>query len=75
MDLSVTNFAIIYNGSIMILEMIITVLAVALLVIINLVRIRNIQYYKRELYYKITATNAPEMRLLVAVFVIMIAKL
>ncbi|MEE1281273.1 MAG: hypothetical protein UHK60_03320 [Acutalibacteraceae bacterium] len=73
--MSVTNFAIIYNGSIMILEMIITVLAVALLVIINLVRIRNIQYYKRELYYKITATNAPEMRLLVAVFVIMIAKL
>ena len=43
MDLSVTNFAIIYNGSIMILEIIITVLAVALLVIINLARIKNIQ--------------------------------
>ena len=41
--MSVTNFAIIYNGSIMILEIIITVVTIALLVIINLARIRNIQ--------------------------------
>ena len=41
--MSVTNFAIIYNGSIMILEIIITVVTVALLIVINSTRIRIIQ--------------------------------